>query len=60
MTSVKGRGTSHGLMAGNTSESGRMESSMEWEHILQKRVVAGMESGRMERRSDGSIENNVH
>lgn len=60
MTSARARVTSRGLMEGNTLASGRMESNMGWEHTLQKRVAVGMVSGRMERRSDGSIENNVH
>ena len=60
MTSVKAKATSHGLMGVITSESGKMGSSMAWEHILQKRAAEGTVSGRMERRSDGSIENNVH
>jgi hypothetical protein len=56
MINVKARASSHGRMAGNTSESGKTESSMAVAHISQKKVDSGTESGKTAKRSDGSIE----
>jgi hypothetical protein len=52
--------TSRGRMAGSTSVSGRMASNMGWAHTLLKKAAEEMVSGKMAKRSDGSIENNVH
>lgn len=59
MTNVRVRARSLGLTDVNISASGRQASSTGREHISPRKVDEGTESGRMERKSDGSIEDNA-